>query len=72
MGRDGSRDQVCDLYDAGFEGMLLSNNAAQIQFNALAKAARKGDIALGCWCAPERCHAQTIKRELEVLLSQGI
>lgn len=72
IGQDGSRDEVCDKYDADFEYLLLANNAAQAQFQDLCRRARNNEeINLGCWCAPERCHAQTIRREIIALINQG-
>lgn len=31
-------------------------------------AAQKGDVYLGCWCTPKRCHGETIKRFVESTL----
>lgn len=52
MDKDGDRDTVCDNYEQHylpFKKSLLS------QIHRL-----KGK-ALGCWCAPLRCHCQTLK-----------
>lgn len=52
MGKDGDRDEVCDNYKAHylpFKPSLLK------RINTL-----KGK-ALGCWCAPERCHCDELK-----------
>lgn len=31
--------------------------------------ALKQDVALACWCAPKRCHTETIKRFIEKCLA---
>ena len=51
MGKDGDRDEVCKNYETHylpFKPSLLKN------INTL-----KGK-AIGCWCAPERCHCDTL------------
>jgi len=52
MDKDGSRDEVCD----NFENHYIPYKPSLInQLNKL-----KGK-ALGCWCAPLRCHCDTLK-----------
>ena len=53
MGPDGTRDDVCDLFEKYAEWRLT------IQPNWL-KDLRGKD--LGCHCAPKRCHAETLLR----------
>lgn len=53
MGKDGDRNQVCDNYNTHylpFKPSLISK----------IKKTLKGK-ALGCWCAPERCHCDILK-----------
>ncbi|WP_068768630.1 DUF4326 domain-containing protein [Termitidicoccus mucosus] len=38
----------------------------------LAAAQKHGNLRLHCWCAPKRCHAETIKACLETKLTDGI
>jgi len=63
MGNQYTRDDVCDYYEAWFY-----NNDKQSSrgFRKLLKAYEQfGKVRLFCWCAPLRCHAETIKRALE-------
>ena len=50
---DGSRDEVCDAYADHY---LPHKPSLGIQISSL-----RGK-ALGCWCAPERCHADELAR----------
>lgn len=47
IGRDGTRDQVCDKYEAWFE--------TQPHLIAALPEIAAADAVL-CWCAPLRCH----------------
>lgn len=53
MGKDGNRDEVCDNY----EGHYLP-----FKPSLLSKVKTLRGKALGCWCAPERCHCDTLKQ----------
>lgn len=59
------RDQVCDAYEKWFHrenfSMAFSNECQRL----LSIYKKYGKLRLFCWCAPKRCHAQTIKRWLE-------
>lgn len=51
INQDGDRDQVCDLY-AEYANWRLT-----IQPDWLDELRGKD---LACWCAPQRCHADTL------------
>ena len=53
IGRDGTRDDVCDKY----EQYILAR--PELQAAAQRELAGKD---LVCWCAPLRCHADTLMR----------
>ncbi len=53
IGKDGSRDEVCDK----FEAMLLSNK----ELLCKVRTELKGKD-LECFCAPKRCHGDTLLR----------
>ncbi len=53
VGRDGTRDEVIDKFEAYF----LSNPALM----AAAKRELRG-LDLICWCAPKRCHGDILLR----------
>ena len=74
------RDFVCDKYEEYFYMMFeagtepnFHNIGAQIFVNELRRlyklAKTHGKLDLFCWCAPKRCHAETIKRFLENYLN---
>lgn len=76
MRSENYRDEVCDKYESYFNDMLKrskhsgsSNVKAKVfvqELRRLYKIARTyGKLELFCWCAPKRCHAETIKRFLE-------
>lgn len=53
IGRDGSRDEVCDKYEAWVKSRpsLITSIKRQLKGKHLV-----------CWCAPLRCHAETLQR----------
>lgn len=58
-----NRNQVCDDYKVYFKSKIESND---IKFkNELNRLLNLGEIYgklnLFCWCAPKRCHAETIR-----------
>ena len=60
------RDAVCDKYEKYFNVKI---NNDPVFFSAIKelykKWVRDGKLKLGCFCAPERCHGDTIKAYLE-------
>ena len=57
------RDFVCDQYEKYFDQTvnLLKDPAMMEQLDLIKTAAEKGDVFLSCYCAPKRCHCETIK-----------
>jgi hypothetical protein len=61
IGRDGNRDQVCDKYEREFE-RLRNIPFFEAYLQSLVRIyKRHGRLRLWCWCAPKRCHVETIK-----------
>ena len=52
MGKDGTRDEVCDNYEQHFIPFKPSLTK---------KIHELKGMALGCWCAPARCHGDHLK-----------
>lgn len=52
LGRDGTRDEVCEKYAAWL----------QTQRHLLDELSSLQGRALGCWCAPKRCHGHELAR----------
>ena len=62
------REKVCDLYEDWFQ-LKLKKREDQKFIHYLHKIKEAllthGRVRLFCWCAPKRCHSETIKRWLE-------
>ena len=66
MDGERTRDRVCDQYEAWFaEKVEARDPTVMRELRRLYQLARKGPLTLGCFCAPKRCHGQTIKNYLE-------
>ncbi len=61
------RDAVCERYIWWFNKKLKEegNTVFKETLMWLEAKARRQDINLGCFCAPKRCHCDTIKQYLE-------
>lgn len=66
------RDDVCERYEEYFKRNVQRGVNPQFRDYVvkLFKTAQTQDLALGCWCAPKRCHAETIKRFLDDALQK--
>lgn len=60
------RSAVCEKYDAWFNKQIAEKNEAVLnELRRLYVVHRKqGSMQLRCFCAPQKCHAETIKRFL--------
>lgn len=70
IGRDGTRTQVIQKYEDYFVRRLELDILFHREFMKLVDAAREGDITLACWCCPQRCHAEIIKKYIELELNK--
>lgn len=71
LGRDGNRDQVCNLYAQTWSNRMTNSTAMRLEFSRVVNLARQGgDVRLVCWCAPLRCHGETIKARVEDALEE--
>ena len=60
------RDQVCDAYHHWFHTQIQEKNPVVLQeLRRLFRLAKQEDVILGCFCAPTRCHGETIKAFLD-------
>lgn len=66
MRTESMRDEVCDKYEGWFKAKVeAADPAVMNQLRDLWRIGkREGVINLGCYCAPRRCHADTIARFL--------
>ena len=67
MANESQRDKVCEEYEVWIGKQIAANDPKVInELNRLLTLARKyGKLILYCWCAPKRCHGETIKRLIE-------
>lgn len=64
-----TRNEACDYYERYFNQQIKVNSAFIAEFNKLVTLAKMGDLNLICWCAPERCHGETLKQKIEQALA---
>ncbi|MBL4860111.1 MAG: DUF4326 domain-containing protein, partial [Acinetobacter sp.] len=65
IGTHGNRDEVCDQYQVYFDEQVEKENPLFIdELNRLATIALGKTLRLKCFCAPKRCHGDTIKNAL--------
>ena len=67
MKNESQRDTVCNQYEVYFqEKMQNTQSAFYKEIQRLQAVLQKyGRLELFCWCAPKRCHAESIKKYLE-------
>lgn len=66
MNDENQRDIVCDKYESYFQAQLEYNTQFKRYLQTMLEALEQyGKLSLYCWCAPKRCHAETIKHWLE-------
>lgn len=66
MRYESERDTVCDMYEEYFKKVIVENVAFKKYIDMLVEAYKRyGKLRLFCWCAPKRCHAETIKKYIE-------
>jgi len=66
MHNENERDIVCDKYNEWLEDNVINNDNVRKEMVKLYKMYKKyGKLRLFCWCAPKRCHAESIKNMLE-------
>lgn len=67
-----SRDEAVESYHQWLRGQWRTNPAVRTELIRLATLAKLGDLYLSCWCAPQRCHADVIKRAIEGIIRAGL
>lgn len=63
MKKESNRDSVCDQYDIWFNEMVFEKQDPTVlkELNRLVALYKKyGKLRFFCWCAPKRCHVETI------------
>ena len=72
MKSEAERYEVCDKYEQYFlQKVEIEKNESMLsQLRIIYKAAKNGNVNLGCFCAPKRCHCDTIKTWIEKKLTE--
>ena len=71
IGKDGTRSEVIEKYEAYFVERFEKDNLFKAEFFKLVELARGSDLTLACWCCPQRCHAEVIKKYIEIELNRN-
>lgn len=75
IGRDGNREEVVEKYRQWLWRESNKNNRDNPIWKELEALVKKhrlwGDITLVCWCAPQECHGDVLKRCLEWMEKEG-
>lgn len=71
MKSEAQRTEVIAKYRALFEQYITWQTPKIMQeLEYLEKLARRGDLVLGCFCAPRACHGDVIKEYLDRKLAE--
>ena len=64
---ESQRNAVCDKYCIHFAARVAegANTPFFKELLRIKDISRTNKVALACWCAPKRCHSETIKAFLE-------
>lgn len=67
IGQGHNRNSVCDTYDTYFHDAISRQDPLILaELKRLhRKGCNTGHLKLGCYCAPRRCHGDTIKKWME-------
>lgn len=60
IGRDGTRDEVCDRYEAWLRKKADATVEPDRRDWILRNVWKLHGAVLGCWCAPQRCHGEVL------------
>jgi len=67
MRHEEERDEVCEQYEQWFRTLAYEIPAVCEELARIRAILNEhGKLNLFCWCSPKRCHAETIKRYLEI------
>lgn len=66
------RDKVCDMYEIWFDQQVNGEGSPEFfeQLENIIEQAKNplNQVNLGCFCAPKRCHCETIKRYVDKII----
>jgi hypothetical protein len=63
---ESSRQEVIAQYETWLAHARMTNKAVADELARVAALAAKGhEVELECWCAPQACHGDVVKRTVE-------
>ena len=65
IGRDGDREEVIRKYRDFLNIAIRNDDRIKTEFERIEALSKRGDVILICWCAPSKCHGDTIKEIVE-------
>lgn len=68
MHNESERNEVCNLYKIYFDEQMRTRKSFKEYIDSIVEISRTHNIALGCWCAPKRCHAETIMQYIKEVI----
>ena len=71
MRKESERNQVCDQYLDWLRTQYKENPAVRAKLHWLAGLAKRQPVELVCYCAPLRCHADSIKAAVLAIAKQS-
>jgi len=73
MRSEQDRDLVCDQYEEWFNNKIEQKDQAVLnQLRGLfVLGKQRGHLKIGCYCAPKRCHLDTVARFLRNYAEKG-
>jgi alkylated DNA repair dioxygenase AlkB len=67
--REYGRQEAISLYRRWLWDRILEQGVVYAELKRLAELAKRGDLTLICWCAPEPCHGEVVRKAIEWLNS---
>lgn len=66
MRNEADRDRVCDLYIDWFAAKIKNKDPKVLELlrEIYQAGLRDGIVKIGCYCAPKRCHLDTVRKWL--------
>lgn len=72
-GKEHLRNSACDAYDKHFWEYWVNDPKFVEELESLVQQTKRdGHLILGCFCAPKRCHGETIKAYVDARLSGAL
>lgn len=69
LSEESQRDHVCEMFEemlskGHYHGLTLPDKAQQLLHTLELELRERGELSLACWCAPRRCHTESVAKLL--------